>query len=83
MEHIQGFAVVVMSNRCQNVGSEIILPFIIFLPGVILIGLLIYTLADVLPVARRFSRPACPNYHQPFAFKACLLEHSCPNYGEG
>ncbi|MGA7193175.1 MAG: prepilin peptidase [Anaerolineales bacterium] len=42
-------------------------------------GWLVNYLADVLPTARRFSRPACPNCGQNFPVGTYLTFRSCPN----
>lgn len=44
-----------------------------------LAGLLINYLADVLPLTRRFSQPACPHCNVPFAWQDYLLFKPCTN----
>ena len=45
-------------------------------------GLFINYAADVLPVTRRFSRPACPHCQTPFSLADYLTLHSCRNCGK-
>jgi len=42
-------------------------------------GIIINYLADVLPVTRRFSRPACPQCQAPFTWRSYLLFQACVN----
>ena len=44
-------------------------------------GWLVNYLADVLPVTRRFSHPACPHCQTPYHWGGYLLFHSCPTCG--
>jgi leader peptidase (prepilin peptidase)/N-methyltransferase len=44
-------------------------------------GWLVNYLADVLPVTRRFSRPACPNCQTPYPWGHYLLFHNCTTCG--
>lgn len=48
-----------------------------------LAGLFINYAADVLPVTRRFSRPACPHCQAPFSWKEYLALRPCPSCGRG
>jgi leader peptidase (prepilin peptidase)/N-methyltransferase len=44
-------------------------------------GWLVNYLADVLPVTRSFSRPACPNCQTPYPWGHYLLFHNCSTCG--
>lgn len=44
-------------------------------------GWLVNYLTDVLPTARRFSRPTCPNCHTPFRWQDYLLLGNCRSCG--
>jgi prepilin signal peptidase PulO-like enzyme (type II secretory pathway) len=46
-----------------------------------LAGWLVNYLADVLPVTRRFSRPACPHCQIPYRWGGYLLFHNCATCG--
>jgi leader peptidase (prepilin peptidase)/N-methyltransferase len=46
-----------------------------------LAGWLVNYLADVLPVTRRFSRPACPHCQTPYPWARYLLFHNCTTCG--
>lgn len=57
--------------------------FLIIIPIVLgwLAGLLVNYLSDVLPVTRRFSRPACPQCGEPWPWKEYLLLRGCSACG--
>jgi leader peptidase (prepilin peptidase)/N-methyltransferase len=45
-------------------------------------GWLVNYLADVLPVTRSFSRPACPHCQAPYRWGSYLFFHNCSNCGK-
>jgi leader peptidase (prepilin peptidase)/N-methyltransferase len=56
---------------------SLIIPIILGLAA----GYLVNYLSDVLPVTRRFSRPACPNCSTPVAWNDYLLLRNCRSCG--